>query len=267
MKRRIIITSLSLLILIGITACADPYGVYHKVQKEENIERLSIMYEVDVDKLRDVNNISGDTDVQPGDYIWIPGVKAPMTWESAGSEVHSKEKKIKADREKKPDARKTETGKAALRKTHTDKSGKPEPGPASCVLAFRWPLSGIVTSPYGVRDGSMHEGIDISVPEGTAIAASADGTVIFSQDHGGYGNVVIIQHTDNYFSVYAHNSKNIAKEGQKVKAGEKIALSGKTGKASGPHLHFEIRIGSKPIDPQKCLSRAPVAQLDRAEDS
>ncbi len=229
--------------LAFLVSCADPYGIYHRVREGETLQSLSVRYHVDIDKLRDANTLGSADEVRPGDYLFIPGVKAPYEETAVPAPSQSK----------KPESAPVKTGKAALATTHGT-SGKDLS--ATGDSQFIWPVRGVVTSLFGMRDGSPHEGIDISVPEGTPVVAAGDGKVIFAADHGAYGNVVIIQHADNYFTVYAHNSKLLVQEGQTVKAGEKIALSGSTGRSSGPHLHFEVRIGAKPQDPMRFLPRA-----------
>lgn len=115
---------------------------------------------------------------------------------------------------------------------------------------FIWPVKGTLTSGFGLRSKSKHDGIDIGAPKGTKIVASADGKVIFSGwGPTGYGRIVIIKHSKKYVTVYAHNSKNYAREGESIKKGENIALVGTTGRATGPHLHFELRVNRIPVDP------------------
>lgn len=132
---------------------------------------------------------------------------------------------------------------AALKKTRGGK-GKVVRG------LFIWPVqSREVSSTFGGRNGRPHDGIDIRSPKGTSVFASADGEVIFSERLSGYGNLILIKHSKNYFTAYAHNSKNLVKEDKKVEQGEKIGEVGDTGNASGYHVHFEIREGSTPLDP------------------
>ncbi len=114
---------------------------------------------------------------------------------------------------------------------------------------FDWPIQGSVTSTFGPRWGRMHQGIDIGVETGTKVKASASGKVVFADDMGGYGKLVVVEHKEDYFTAYAHNSKIKVKEGNKVKKGSIIALSGNTGSSTGPHVHFEIRKGSLPQNP------------------
>ncbi|MGI8973268.1 MAG: murein hydrolase activator EnvC family protein [Gaiella sp.] len=112
-----------------------------------------------------------------------------------------------------------------------------------------WPVSGPVTSGFGPRWGRLHEGIDISVSEGTPVRAAAAGTVIYSGWLGGYGNLVVIDHGNGLSTAYAHNSSFASTVGQSVVAGETIAYSGNTGDSSGPHVHFEVRVGGSAVDP------------------
>ena len=109
------------------------------------------------------------------------------------------------------------------------------------TTGFSWPASGRITSAFGPRWGAFHAGIDLGVRTGTSIKASVGGTVTFSGSAGGYGLLVKISHPDGYETRYAHNSKLLVRPGDKVNAGQVIALSGNTGNSTGPHLHFEIR--------------------------
>lgn len=119
--------------------------------------------------------------------------------------------------------------------------------------AFDWPSKARISSSYGPRWGSMHNGIDIAVVTGTPIRAAADGRVIYSGANGGYGIMVIIDHGSGVETRYAHHSRNVATVGQNVKRGDIIAYSGNTGNSTGPHLHFEIRHNGNPVDPIKFL--------------
>jgi murein DD-endopeptidase MepM/ murein hydrolase activator NlpD len=112
-----------------------------------------------------------------------------------------------------------------------------------------WPVSGPVTSGFGVRWGRMHEGIDIAVPSGTPVGAAASGTVIFAGWMSGYGNLVAIDHGNGLSTAYGHNSSLVVSVGQTVSAGAVIAYSGSTGHSTGPHVHFEVRVNGTPVDP------------------
>jgi murein DD-endopeptidase MepM/ murein hydrolase activator NlpD len=111
-----------------------------------------------------------------------------------------------------------------------------------------WPVSGPVVSGFGPRWGRMHEGIDIAVPNGTAVHAAAGGTIIYAGGMGGYGNIVVIDHGNGLATAYAHLSA-IWVGGGSVAQGQAIAASGCTGHCLGPHLHFEVRVNGSPVDP------------------
>jgi murein DD-endopeptidase MepM/ murein hydrolase activator NlpD len=112
-----------------------------------------------------------------------------------------------------------------------------------------WPVHGPVTSGFGRRWGRMHEGIDIAVPSGTPVVASASGTVITAGWLGGYGNLVVIDHGNGLATAYGHNSSLAVGGGQQVAQGQVIAYSGSTGHSTGPHVHFEVRVNGTPVDP------------------
>jgi len=124
---------------------------------------------------------------------------------------------------------------------------------------FIWPAEGKVTSQFGPRNGSFHDGVDIAAPLGSAVLAAADGKVIFSDVLRGYGNVVIVRHAKGYLTVYAHNRANLVKEGQGVRQGDVIAEVGQTGRATGASLHFEVRKDN--------LARNPLQYLPEEQSS
>jgi murein DD-endopeptidase MepM/ murein hydrolase activator NlpD len=99
----------------------------------------------------------------------------------------------------------------------------------------------------------MHTGIDIAAPYGAPIVASADGVVLFVGWYGGYGNTVILDHGSSYSTLYAHCSAILVSQGQDVARGQAIARVGATGYATGPHLHFEIRVNGVPVNPMSRL--------------
>lgn len=112
------------------------------------------------------------------------------------------------------------------------------------------PVSGILTSRYGYRWGRTHTGIDIGASHGATIVAAASGTVAFSGWKGELGNLVVISHSNGIQTYYGHCSKLLVSAGQKVSAGQAICKVGSTGKSTGNHLHFEIRINGSSINPQ-----------------
>jgi len=122
-----------------------------------------------------------------------------------------------------------------------------------------WPAVGNISSGFGMREHprfggrKLHTGIDITMPKGTPLHATADGVVSYSDRSGGNGNIVVIEHGHGLTTVYAHNSKNIVKAGQAVKRGDVIALSGSTGISTGPHLHYEVWRNGQSINPAPFL--------------
>jgi lipoprotein NlpD len=119
---------------------------------------------------------------------------------------------------------------------------------------FAWPVaSGAVSSPFGMRNGSMHEGVDISAPAGTPVLAADDAVVIYTGQLRGYGNVVILQHSGAYETVYAHDRRNFVREGDRVTRGQQIGEIGTSGRTSGPNLHFEVRYNNRAEDPLSYL--------------
>ncbi len=118
---------------------------------------------------------------------------------------------------------------------------------------FIWPIEGTVTSEFGPRWGSFHPGLDIADPEGTPIAASKAGTVVFAGPNGGYGNFVVIDHGDGTATAYAHQSRLGSSEGEKVAQGQTIGYVGTTGFSTGNHLHFEIRVNGSAVNPRDYL--------------
>lgn len=125
---------------------------------------------------------------------------------------------------------------------------------------FGWPVSdGTVSSGFGVRNGSMHEGIDIAAPEGTPVRAADNGVVIFSGVLHGYGNVVILSHDGGYVTVYGHNEMNLVREGTHVVRGEVIARIGTSGRTTGANLHFEVRYDNVARNPLAYLPEPPAA--------
>jgi murein DD-endopeptidase MepM/ murein hydrolase activator NlpD len=126
---------------------------------------------------------------------------------------------------------------------------------------WRWPLASVkVTSTFGTRSGEPHEGVDLRARTGTPVYASHPGVVLYAGRRlRGYGQLVVLRHRSGLATVYAHNSKLLVRVGQKVRLGQKIAISGATGHVSGPHLHFEVRDGVTALDPVRLLPAAALA--------
>lgn len=123
--------------------------------------------------------------------------------------------------------------------------------------AFVWPVrDAVISSHYGRRWGRAHEGIDLAAPQGTPVFAAREGVVLYASDKlGGYGKMVVLQHDGDLLTAYAHNASLLVREGDRVRAGQMIARVGRTGRASAPHLHFEVRRGQIPQNPLNYLPR------------
>jgi len=134
------------------------------------------------------------------------------------------------------------------------RSGGSHSGAAPSAAGLIWPVQGVLTSPFGMRWGRMHEGIDIGAPQGTPIYAAAAGTVNYAGWEGGYGNLTLIDHGNGLATAYGHQSQLAVSGGQTVSRGQLIGYVGSTGHSTGPHLHFEVRVNGVPNDPLAYLS-------------
>lgn len=143
--------------------------------------------------------------------------------------------------------------KTAALKAEEPAAAAPPAGPS-----FRWPARGRVISAYGSKtNGSSNDGVNIAVPEGTEVKASDDGVVAYSgSELKGFGNLVLIRHSNGWVTAYAHNSALNVKRGDTVRRGQIIAKSGSTGNVTSPQLHFEVRKGAQTVDPMKHLPDA-----------
>ncbi|MBI5560499.1 MAG: peptidoglycan DD-metalloendopeptidase family protein [Deltaproteobacteria bacterium] len=228
LKKKLLHGILLIAILSGCAATrhAASGGVYHTVGKGETLWRISRTYGVDAQDVAEANNINDPAKITEGRKIFIPGARSVRKVEPR--KPFSKPHGIKETPEgsESPDKIVVEKGR------------------------FAWPVAGEVISPFGVRGQAMHYGIDIKATKGAPVKAADDGRVVYSDDQmKGYGNVVILRHADNYYTVYAHNEKNLVKAGDNVRKGEEIALIGDSGNAGPAHLHFEIRQGKKTRNP------------------
>ena len=139
------------------------------------------------------------------------------------------------------------------------RSAAVKPSEATGALpTFRWPVRGKVITSYGAKtNGKSNDGINLAVPEGTPVKAAEDGVVAYSGNElKGYGNLVLVRHSNGYVTAYAHASELMVKRGDTIKRGQIIAKSGQSGEVGSPQLHFEIRKGSSPVDPLQFLNGA-----------
>lgn len=119
--------------------------------------------------------------------------------------------------------------------------------------AFRWPVQGLLTSRFGPRGRGYHRGIDLAAPYGREVRAAAAGVVVEAGWSAGYGRCVVIDHGDGRQTLYGHLSRILVSQGQRVGRGELVGLVGASGWATGPHLHFEVHVGGRAVNPLKYL--------------
>jgi murein DD-endopeptidase MepM/ murein hydrolase activator NlpD len=133
-------------------------------------------------------------------------------------------------------------------------------------MAFIWPVHGNISRGLEQDETRRHDGIDIAAPKGTPIQAAAAGEVVFSGwGPEGYGQMIILRHRSDLFTIYAHNDQNLVQRGEYVQQGNRIATVGQTGRATGNHLHFEIRHKTMPVIPERWLPQRSqnIVSLDR----
>jgi len=229
LKRILCLTFLSVLFLVG--GCArhrvaierpSPHperkGVFHVVERHQTLYRICKTYGVDIKKVISLNGIVDPSKMQTGQRIFIPGVKKVLKVEIVIDDVVAE-----------PD----EKAKNTYQK-----------------LDFIWPVEGKITDVFEGSEDKRHQGIDVSSPLGTPVKASYAGKVIYSNNTiKGYGNLIILRHSEEFVTVYAHNQVNLVEEGVWAEKGQIIGKVGQTGRATGPHLHFEIRRNNKATDP------------------
>jgi murein DD-endopeptidase MepM/ murein hydrolase activator NlpD len=139
------------------------------------------------------------------------------------------------------------------------------------VIPSIWPVQGRFMGGFGERqdpfsgEGAYHTGVDISAPIGTPVQVTADGRVQYAGFYHGYGRLVIVNHGNNYETFYAHLSVMSVTEGQELRRGEEIGRVGMSGRSTGSHLHYEVRIGNAPVNPVRFLNRPVVAQVAKSE--
>ena len=124
------------------------------------------------------------------------------------------------------------------------------------ALQLHWPVRGPINSTFGTRRsstpmGNVHTGVDIGARAGTPVYAPARGIVAFAGWQNGYGRTIILEHGHDVQSLYGHLSKFVVKRGQRVEPGATIGLTGNSGESSGPHLHYEVRVNERPVNPRR----------------
>jgi murein DD-endopeptidase MepM/ murein hydrolase activator NlpD len=221
-----------------------PAKQYHTVKRGESLYGIARMYNVDVTSLSKVNNLKTPYSLHVGQRLLLPA--SVSTLETGKKAVSSQPAVAKAPQsggsvqkaQAKPQVEETYTPPASTRKTK-----------------FMWPVNGTVISGFGnLGKGRKNDGINIKAPLGTAVKAADGGTVAYAGNElKGFGNLILVKHSDGWITAYAHNDKLLVKKGQKVVRGEKIATVGSTGSVTVPQLHFEVRAGKKAVNPRSYL--------------
>jgi murein DD-endopeptidase MepM/ murein hydrolase activator NlpD len=232
------------------TALGPNAGV-HVVAPGETLHSIARLYGKPVLAIAKANNIPPDAMVRVGERIVIPDARLSPRVEvpsAAGPELATAESPHSA-RYAAPAAPASAAAPQAPVKTAE---------PAGALPSFRWPARGRVIASFGpTPNGAQNDGIDLAVPEGTPVKAAEDGVVAYAGNElKGYGNLVLVRHSNGFVTAYAHASDILVKRGDTVKRGQVIAHSGQTGNVTSPQLHFEIRKGATPVDPAQYLSGA-----------
>lgn len=225
-------------------------GIFYTLKDGETVEEVAKRYRVSMSKIRLVNEGINTASLKANDEIFLPGAKPEALRET---------KPVKLVNTPKPEPKK------AAKITSPVTAEKPERRQRGEVAVrrsgFRWPVMGRINSPFGwrthpvTRRRDFHTGIDIKAGRNDPIRAAGSGHVVYSGWMGGYGKVLVIEHSNGQSTLYAHCSALLAGKGASVSSGQLVAKIGTTGRSTGPHLHFEVRNGSSPVNPIKYLSR------------
>jgi murein DD-endopeptidase MepM/ murein hydrolase activator NlpD len=215
----------------------------HHVLAGETLWRIARTYDVPLESILRENALGDPSRLDEGTLLFIPGAARELRVPAAGEAL--------ARDGRGPEAA-ASTGQRPPRRIGP--AGIPRAGlhaldPAARGEPLSWPAPGVLISGFGARERDQHDGIDLACPEGTPVHAALDGLVLFAGEQRGYGNLVLVAHEADLVTVYAHNSENLVRKGDHVSRGEEIARVGHTGNATGPHLHFEVRVSARPHDP------------------
>ena len=207
-----------------------PPNIY-KVQTGDTLYGVSRIFDVSVTEIARQNSLQSPYTLKPGQTLNLP----------YAGRGNSQAKVRQSARTKTPQTRQTPARFQA---------------PKRASSRFQWPVNGRVISRYGPKKGGLHnDGINIAMPRGAPVRVSENGVVLYSGDVlQGYGNLVLVRHDGGWVTAYAHLDRILVKKGQTLKVGDTLGTVGSTGQVDTPQLHFEIRKGSKALNPQKYLS-------------
>lgn len=259
------------------TAPAGDWGGSYTIRAGDSLFGIARSHKVRVADLQSANNITNPRQLKPGMVLRVPGAggsstptlaQAPRASETEAPRVIQSttqptvingEKKVAAlDTGGVSDATSAPAKSApdAKQASRPDKTAALSPAQIGAGK-LRWPSKGKVISGFGQRpDGTHNDGINIAVPQGTDVHAAEEGEVAYAgSELKGYGNLILVRHDNGWVTAYAHSETMLVKRGDKVRRGDVIAKAGKTGQVDQPQLHFELRQGSKPVDPLPYLDR------------
>jgi murein DD-endopeptidase MepM/ murein hydrolase activator NlpD len=230
----------------------------HVVASGETLSSIAHKHRITIRELAAANSMTPETPLKVGMKLTVPARTGAATkTASLGSAtptttvVSAKPATLQSVKTAEQPAASARIAAPAAEAT-ADESG---PAAAAGMPSFRWPLRGRVTTNFGAKTaGGASDGIDLAVPEGTAVRAADDGVVAYAGNElKGYGNLVLIRHANGFVTAYANASEINVKRNDQVHRGQVIAKSGQSGSAATPQLHFEIRKNSAPVDPMQYL--------------
>ncbi len=236
-------------------------GTRHEVRAGETLYSIARTYNVPHTEIAALNGIDPNTMVQTGQVLRIPGKGGPAATQVAVL-TPSQTPPVVSDADPamgQPQAPAVAAPSAPVTPAPQQAAVTTEaPAATQGASGFRWPLRGAIVAGFGKQaDGERNDGINLAAPAGTPVQAAENGKVIYAGNElEGYGNLVLIQHADDWVSAYAHNSTLMVSRGDTVQRGQTIAAVGNTGSVQQPQLHFELRRGSTPVDPLPHLSGA-----------
>ena len=243
-----------------VAAVAGPSSV-HIVNRGDTLMSIARRNNIPAADLARANNLDTTAKLSLGMKLTVPGTKNAAVPVAPVQQVAAVVAPVA-----KPGTPGVQKESARLAQSTVNVEEKPaaeapaiKPSEATGALpTFRWPVRGKVITTYGAKtNGKSNDGINLAVPEGTPVKAAEDGVVAYSGNElKGYGNLVLVRHSNGYVTAYAHASELMVKRGDTIKRGQIIAKSGQSGEVGSPQLHFEIRKGSSPVDPLQFLNGA-----------
>ena len=230
----------------------------HVVNHGDTLASIARRNHISTAELAKANGLDSSAKLKLGTKLTVPGSKnAAAAVAPASSTAAATATKVAETAAPTQSARLAVATSPMEEATQAPVQAKPAEA-TGALPTFRWPARGKVITAYGSKaNGKANDGINLAVPEGTPIKAAEDGVVAYSGNElKGYGNLVLIRHSNGYVTAYAHASELMVKRGDTIKRGQVIAKSGQSGEVSSPQLHFEIRKGSSPVDPLQFLNGA-----------